>query len=415
METNRTETDWAGTHVFRAPVRRPGSVAELQELVAGAPAVRALGTRHTFNGLADGPGVLVDLTALPEEVALGEGGAVTVSAGTTYGALGRELHRQGRALHNTGSLPHISVGGAVATGTHGSGDRAGCLATAVRALDVVGADGQLTRVTGEDLAARTVALGAAGIVVAVVLETEPTYDVRQDVFRGLSLAALVGDPVAVTGAGTSVSVFTRWDGVADVWVKNRVPAQVPDTLLDAVRDAESRDRITDEIVGNVTAQGGQPGPWHERLPHFRHDATPSNGDEVQSEFFLDRGDAGAAIAAVAALGEQLRPHLVVSELRTVAADRLWLSPAYGRDSLAVHFTWRKTPEVGTVAVPLVERALAPFGARPHWGKAHGVRDLTSLVPRLADAREVFDALDPAGVFSSARLTLLGVRSSQHSS
>ncbi|WP_200938910.1 FAD-binding protein [Modestobacter sp. Leaf380] len=413
------ETDWAGTHTFEAPVQRPGSVAELQELVAGAPAVRALGTRHTFNGLADGPGVLVDLTALPDEVAVHDDGTVTVSAGTTYGALGRELHRQGRGLHNTGSLPHISVGGAVSTGTHGSGDGAGCLATAVRGLDVVAADGTLSRVAGEDLEARAVALGAGGVVVRVVLQTEPTYLVRQDVYRGLSLTALVEDPAAVTGAGTSVSVFTRWDGVGDVWVKTRLagsdPGTVPGTVLDAVLDPESRDRITDEIVGNVTAQGGQPGPWHERLPHFRHDATPSNGDEVQSEFFVDRADAGAAIAAVAAVGEQLRPHLVVSELRTIAADRLWLSPAYGRDSLALHFTWRKTPEVGSVAVPLVEQVLAPFGARPHWGKAHGVRDLSGLVPRLADARALLDGLDPSGVFSSTRLTRLGVRGSRYSS
>ncbi|SCX40875.1 xylitol oxidase [Klenkia marina] len=401
------EQDWAGTYTYTAPVVRPRDVAHLQEVVRGATAVRALGTRHTFNGLADSPGVLVDLTALPDRVDVRPDGTVAVTAGTTFGALARELHRQGRALHNLGSLPHISVGGAVATGTHGSGDRAGALATAVRAFTVVGPDGELRTVQGADVAAQAVSLGALGVVTELVLATEPTYDVRQDVYRGLATA----DVADAFGAGDSVSAFTRWDGVADLWVKTRLPARVPDAVAGAPRDPESRDRITDEIVGNVTPQGGEPGPWHERLPHFRHDSTPSNGDEVQSEFFVDRADAAAAIAAVAAVGDRIRDHLVVGELRTVAADDLWLSMAHGRDSLAVHFTWRRAAGTHEVAIPAVQEALAPFGARPHWGKAHTVHDLPAVVPRLAQARELFDSLDPAGVFSSPRLVALGVRSS----
>ncbi|KQS59148.1 hypothetical protein ASG36_10130 [Geodermatophilus sp. Leaf369] len=409
------ETDWAGTYVFRAPVVRPTDVEAVRTAVREATHVRALGTRHTFNGLAESPGVLLDLTALPDDVQVRDDGTVSVTAGTTYGALARELHRHGRGLHNLGSLPHISVGGAVATGTHGSGDTLGVLATAVREVELVDADGELRTVRRDDAdgAGLLVALGSVGVVVRLVLETQPTYEVRQDVYRDLSLAAVVEDPAAVTGAGTSVSVFTRWDGRADAWVKTRLPADVPDTLLGARRDPVSRDGITDEIQGNVTEQGGAPGPWHERLPHFRHDATPSNGDEIQSEFFVDRADAGAAIGAVAALGDRIREHLVVSELRTVAGDELWLSAAHGRDSLAVHFTWRKTAAARDDALPLVEDALREFGARPHWGKAHhlGAAELERVVPRLAEARALFDRWDPRGVFSSPGLVGLGVRSS----
>jgi xylitol oxidase len=300
------------------------------------------------------------------------------------------------------------VGGAVATGTHGSGDRAGALATAVRSLTLVGPDGELRTVQGPDVAAQAVALGSVGVVTELVLATEPTYEMRQDVYRGLATADVAG----AFGTGDSVSAFTRWDGRADLWVKTRLPAEVPDAVAGAPRDPQSRDRITDEIVGNVTPQGGLPGPWHERLPHFRHDSTPSNGDEIQSEFFVDRADAAAAIDAVAAVGDRIREHLVVGELRTVAADDLWLSMAHGRDSLAVHFTWRRTDAAREVAIPLVEAALAPFGARPHWGKAHTVRDLGAVVPRLAQARELFDARDPDGVFSSPRLVALGVRSAR---
>ncbi|WP_207500633.1 FAD-binding protein [Klenkia soli] len=402
----RVELDWAGTHRYAAPVVRPRDVAHLQEVVRGATAVRALGTRHTFNGLADSPGVLLDLTALADRVDVRPDGTVVVTAGTTFGALARELHRQGRALHNLGSLPHISVGGAVATGTHGSGDRAGALATAVRGFTLVGPDGELRTVTGDDVAAQAVALGSIGVVTELVLATEPTYDVRQDVYRGAATAEVH----EAFGAGDSVSAFTRWDGTADLWVKTRLPAEVPDELLGAPRDPVSRDRITDEIVGNVTPQGGLPGPWHERLPHFRHDATPSNGDEIQSEFFVDRADAAAAIAAVAGVGDRIREHLVVSELRTVAADALWLSMAHGRDSLAVHFTWRRTAGAREVAVPLVSEVLSAVGARPHWGKAHTVRDVAAVVPRLAEARALFDALDPDRVFSSPQVEALGVRS-----
>ncbi|SDF70531.1 FAD-binding protein [Klenkia brasiliensis] len=402
------EQDWAGTYTYTARVERPRTTEELQEVVRGARAVRALGTRHTFNGLADSPGVLVDLTALPDRVQVRDDGTVAVTAGTTFGALARELQRHGRALHNLGSLPHISVGGAVATGTHGSGDRAGALATAVRSFRRVGPDGEVAEVSRDDVAAQAVALGSTGVVTELVLATEPTYDVRQDVYRGAPLADVAG----AFAAGDSVSAFTRWDGSADLWVKTRLPADVPDELLGAPRDPVSRDRITDEIVGNVTPQGGVPGPWHERLPHFRHDATPSNGDEVQSEFFVDRADTTDVVAALAGVADRFREHLVVGELRTVAADDLWLSMAHGRDSLAVHFTWRRTPGTLAEAVPLVTEVLAPFGARPHWGKAHPLRaaELAAVVPCLDRARELFDALDPDGVFASPSVVALGVRS-----
>ncbi|MEI4272978.1 FAD-binding protein [Klenkia sp. LSe6-5] len=401
------EQDWAGTYTYTAPVVRPRDVAHVQKVVHDARAVRALGTRHTFNGLADSPGVLLDLTALPDRVEVRADGTVAVTAGTRFGELARELHRNGRALHNLGSLPHISVGGAVATGTHGSGHRLGALATAVRAVTVVGPDGELRTVSGADVDAQAVSLGAVGVVTELVLATEPAYEVRQDVYRGVAVA----DLPAALGAGTSVSGFTRWDGRADVWVKTRLPADVPDEVAGVPRDPVSRDRITDEIVGNVTPQGGLPGPWHERLPHFRLDSVPSNGDEIQSEFFVDLADAAAVVAAVTGIGDRIRDHFVVGELRTVAADDLWLSMAHGRDSLAVHTTWRRTAGA-RAAIPVLEQVLAPFGARPHWGKAHTVRDLGGVVPRLAEARALFDELDPDGVFSSPALVARGVRSAR---
>jgi xylitol oxidase len=383
--------------------------------------VRPLGTRHSFNDLPDTTGTLVTVTSVPAEPVLDEAArTVTVGAGTRYGELAGWLSGRGWALHNLGSLPHISVGGAVATGTHGSGDANGSLSTAVRGLEVVGPGGALRTLRAGDpeLDGSVVALGALGVVVRVTLAVEPVYLVRQDSYRDVPWDALLADLPAVTGAGYSVSVFTNWvdDAVEQVWVKRRVGVEglddedVPDLLgVPASGLAQPLIVPTDEVntTFHLTA-----GTWNERLPHFRFDATPSVGDEIQTEYFVDRADAADALRAVRALAPDFVEALVITELRTIAADELWLSPAYGRDSLAIHFTWRSDQARVLAALPAIEAALAPFGARPHWGKVH-LLDSTTLAaryPRFDDARELFARRDPAGTFRNAALDrVLGTR------
>jgi len=341
---------------------------------------------------------------------------VTVGAGTRYGELAGWLAGRGWALHNLGSLPHISVGGATATGTHGSGDTNGSLSTAVRGLEIVGPDGALRTLRAGDpeLDGSVIALGALGVVVRVTLAVEPAYRVRQDSYRGVPWDALLADVPAVTGAGYSVSVFTNWvdDTVEQVWVKRRVGADgsdaaadgdVPDLLgVPASGLAQPLIVPTDEVNTTLHLTAG---PWNERLPHFRFDATPSVGDEIQTEYFVDRADAADALRAVRAIAPEFVDALVVTELRTVAADDLWLSPAYGRDSLAIHFTWRNDQPRVLAALPAIEAALAPFGARPHWGKVHGLdaATLAERYPRFDDARELVARRDPRGVFRNAAL------------
>ena len=406
---------WAGTHGFAASrLVDAGSIDEVRAVVAEGGPVRALGTRHSFHDLADTEGTLVTVTGIPADAVLDEERReVTVGAGTRYGVLARWLEDRGWALHNLGSLPHISIGGAIATGTHGSGHGNGSLATAVRGLEYVDASGALAEVRAgdPDFAALVVGLGAFGIVVRVTLAIEPSYRMRQDVYSGLSWAAFLGDPDAVTGSAYSTSVFTTWgDEVGDVWRKARLDESVPpDEWLDARRRSD-----TASLVGsteNLTEQLGVEGAWCDRLPHFRLDATPSNGDEIQSEYFVARSDAAAALSAVRALGADIRPHLLVSELRTVRADDLWLSGAYGRDTLAIHFTWANHPGPVRALLPRIEAALAPFAARPHWGKWHTMDAgaIAAVVPRLADARAVLERLDPDGRFANAHLRRLGVR------
>ena len=404
------EKNWAGNITFGA--RRlcvPRSVRELREAVAASDAVRPLGSRHSFNTIADTPGDQVSLAGLPRVVDIDVSGrSVGLTAGLRFGEFAAELHERGFALANLGSLPHISVAGAVATGTHGSGVGNRSLAGSVRALSLVTADGgtrTLTR-TDEDFAGAVVSLGALGVVTSLDLDLVPAFDVRQWVYEDLPETTLTARFDEVMSAAYSVSVFTDWTPgpVGQVWLKQRVdsgePAEMPAEWLGARLADGPRHPIPGVPAVNCTEQRGVPGPWYQRLPHFRMEFTPSNGDELQSEYFVARTDAVAAYEALARLRNRIAPVLQISEIRTVAADDLWLSPAHGRDSVAFHFTW--APDAAAVApvVEAIEEALSPFGARPHWGKVFSTDPevLRTLYPRYADFEELMAGHDPEGVF-----------------
>ncbi|WP_182113281.1 MULTISPECIES: D-arabinono-1,4-lactone oxidase [unclassified Actinotalea] len=405
MSTDAAGRTWAGNYAYRAAtLYRPGSVAELQEVVAAAPRVRALGSRHSFNDVADSD-ALVSLDALPDLVELdAHARTVRVGGGTRYGALAARLHAAGWALHNLASLPHIAVAGAVATATHGSGDRSGNLASAVRGLELVRSDGELVTLGPDDadLAGAVVGLGALGVVVALTLEVEPTYEVAQEVRTGLPWDAVLENLDEITGSADSVSLFTDWrgDAVGQVWRKTRVAAGAPRDVRHFGAPPAQREMhpLSGVDPRFTTAQRGVPGPWHERLPHFRMEFTPSNGDEIQSEYLVPREHAPDALRAVRAMADRVAPLLLVSEVRTVASDDLWLSTASGRESVALHFTWAPRQADVEALLPDLEAALAPFDARPHWGKvfADRDRDLARLYPRMADFRALTERMDPRG-------------------
>ncbi|MBO4206452.1 FAD-binding protein [Micromonospora echinofusca] len=412
--------NWAGNVTFTARrLHRPESVDELRRLVARAGRVRALGTGHSFNRLADTDGDLVSLAGLPPLVRIDpRRHTVTVAAGVRYGELAARLHREGYALTNLASLPHITVAGACATGTHGSGDRVGGLATAVAGLDLVTATGELVRLTRDDdprFPGAVVALGALGVVTALTLDLVPHYDVAQRVYRDLPFAALVERHAEIFASGYSVSAFTDWAGptVDQVWVKQVVAA--PPLSVDALPLSDGGPErwgarpaagpchpVHGMPVENCTTQLGVPGPWHTRLPHFRLDFTPSSGAELQSEYLLPRARAAEALTAVDAIRHRIAPVLQVSEVRTVAADDLWLSPAYRRDSLAIHFTWIADTAAVTPVIDAVEEALAPLAPRPHWGKLFrtDVERVQAGYDRLADFRALRRDLDPDGRFGN---------------
>jgi xylitol oxidase len=404
------ERNWAGNHTYRAQrVVRPTSIEQVQELVADAPRVRALGSRHSFTDLADTDGVLVSLADLPGDPLVDETArTVTVGAGQDYGSVAAAVEGRGWALANLASLPHISVGGAVATGTHGSGDRARSLAAAVAAMELVGPDGRTRRVARGDgaFAGSVVALGALGVVTRLTLDLEPTYQVRQDVYTDMPWQVVESEFDAITGAADSVSLFTRLDdrGLLQVWCKSR-SADAPDDLFGSPRATGPLHMLDGAPADAVTDQSGAPGPWLERLPHFRREFTPSRGEELQSEYLLDRSVALDALAALRALEPRLRSALQNVEIRTVAAEELWLSGSYGKATVGFHFTWVLDEQAVYAVLPAIEDALLPLGARPHWGKCFvaGADVLAPLYPRWDDFGALRADADPDRKFGNAFL------------
>jgi len=398
-------TNWAGNVRFRAArIRRPRSTAELAEQVAAARRARVLGTGHSFSPIADTDGDLLVLADLPVEIAVDTAAStVSVSGPARLGELAAALHRDGYALGNLPSLPHISLAGAHATGTHGSGVGNGCLATAVDEVELVTADGGLrTLARGDpDFGAVVVGLGCFGVVTRTTLRVEPSYDVAQTVYDDLPLAALLDGVDGILASAYSVSVFTRYGDDSQIWVKRRVGDR-PQSLswTGATPARGGRHPIPGLPAPFSTQQLGVPGPWHERLPHFRAEYTPSSGDELQSEYLVAAGDAAPALRAVAAIRDIVRPVLQVAEIRAVAADDHWVCPSAGRDSVALHFTWVRDERAVPPVVAAVEAALSPFAPRPHWGKLSGVgaERLGARYPLWGDFAAAVARWDPAGVF-----------------
>ena len=408
--------NWAGNFYFgAAQIHRPNSVEKVQSIVASSNKVRVIGSRHSFNHIADTHADLISLEALPPVMRIDASrSTVSVSAGVTYGQLGMFLHRAGYALHNMASLPHISVAGACATATHGSGDGNGNLATAVEGVAFVDAAGEINSITreadGDALDGAAVSLGAFGVITALTLKIEPSFDVQQDVYEKLPFAVLVENFDAIVSSAYSVSLFTDWQQpyVNQLWCKRKIEnarLEAPVEMFGAQRARYDRHPIDTVSADSCTTQMGVPGPWHERLPHFKMDYTPSNGEELQSEYFVPREHAVAAIQAVAGLRAELAPQLMISEIRTIAADRLWMSPCLGQPGVGLHFTWKKNwPEVQRL-LPTVEAALRPFEARPHWGKLFTMAPerVRSSYRKRADFQSLARRYDANGKFRNSFL------------
>lgn len=408
------QRNWAGNYTYSAAnYYVPSTVEEIQALVARSQQIKVLGTRHSFNGIADSTDTLISLQNLNRVIELDRtNNRVTVEAGIRYGELGEYLHANGYALHNLASLPHITVAGACATATHGSGDRHGNLATAVHAMEVVTADGRIVQFSREDenghLAGAAVGLGGLGVVTKITLDVVPSFQMYQHVYDNVSLAQLEAHFDDIFSSGYSISLFTNWQESSfnQLWKKQAImnsssaPVQVEPELFGAKLADAHRHPVPGHTSENCSEQMGIPGPWQERMPHFRMDFTPSAGEELQSEYYVPRQHAYAALCALDSMKELISPLLYVSEVRTIAADDLWMSPCYKQETVAFHFTWKPNWEAVAQLLPIMEEKLEPFEARPHWAKLFTMSPdrVQSLYAKLPEFQQLLRQCDPQGKF-----------------
>jgi xylitol oxidase len=412
------QKNWAGNYEYSSTqVHYPQTVAQVQELVQQHDKLKVLGSRHSFNSIADSTTALVSLEQLDPDINIDrDNETVTVAAGVKYGQLCEQLHQEGYALHNLASLPHISVAGACATATHGSGDGNGNLATAVTVIELVTANGEVVVLSGEEVQATAVHLGAVGIITKLTLHIMPTFDVKQNVYEQLPFAQLENHFDTIFSSAYSVSLFTDWrsNTINQLWLKQRVADNTtfaPEAL--GMMPASQRlHPIVSISAEPCTEQMGIPGPWYERLPHFRMAFTPSSGEELQSEYYVPRQHAFAALTAVNQIRQHIAPLLMISEIRTIAADNLWLSPCYQQACVAIHFTWQPNWSAVKQVLPLIEEQLAPFSARPHWGKLFTMppAQVQSLYKKLPDFQQLLRRYDAQGKFRNAFLDtyILGI-------
>jgi len=247
----------------------------------------------------------------------------------------------------------------------------------------------------------------------------PAFEVRPDVYLNLPVAQLEAHFEEIVDSAYSVSLFTDWQNerVNQVWVKRHSAGGDSGETAPALFEATPAPRQIHPIASlpaeACTAQLGVPGPVLRSMPHFRIDELRSSGAELQAEYFVPRQHAVAALRAVTALHEQIAPLLMISEVRTIAADNLWMSPCYQQACVAIHFTWKLNWEGVRQLLPEIEAQLAPFDARPHWGKLFTMAParLHSLYQKLPDFQRLLTSYDPQGKFRNPFLDTytLGLR------
>ena len=404
-------SNWAGNLEYSTDrVRYPGDTDAVREVVKSATKLRALGSRHSFNTIADSNDALVSSDKLNKIISLDRAQhSVTVEGGIRYGELVEYLHKNGYALHNLASLPHISVAGSIATATHGSGVRNGNLATSVSAIEFIDGGGnvvQLSRKDGDVFHGAVVGLGALGFVTKVTLDLQPAFEMKQIVYRNMPMDELKDHFMTIMSAGYSVSLFTDWSNrnINQVWIKYRdddnKPAAPEKEFFGGRLAEENVHPVEGQPAESCTDQLNVAGAWYDRLPHFKMGFTPSAGVELQSEYFVPMEKGYEAIMSVETLHEEITPHLFISEIRTIDGDNLWMSPCYKKPCVAIHTTWKQDWPTVHRLLPLMEEKLAPFEARPHWGKLFTISPpiLKKRIERLPDFVELSRKYDPSRKF-----------------
>jgi xylitol oxidase len=404
--------NWAGNIEYSTTnISYPRSVDELVQLMKKHSKLKILGSRHCFNRIADSTDRFISLKEMNKVVSIDtKASTVTIEGGMNYGQLCPILNDKGFALHNLASLPHISVAGACCTATHGSGVKNGNLATPVSAIEFVSADGTIVNLSkkkdGEKFLAAVVGLGTLGAITKLTLDIQPAFSMKQYVFEKMPMSQLKDHFDEVLSAAYSVSLFTDWqsDSINEVWIKavdnDKNGFSAGKEFFGGKAATKNMHPIAELSAENCTEQMGVAGPWYERLPHFKMGFTPSSGVELQAEYFIPRKYGMDAILAIAKMGKEIGPHLFISEIRTIDQDNLWMSPCYKEPCITIHFTWKQDWPAVSKLLPVIEKELAPYRARPHWGKLFTMpaAALHTHYQKLDEFQKFVSQYDPKGKF-----------------
>lgn len=408
------QKNWVGNLQYNSKKYfQPERVGQIQELVKNSKRIKTLGSRHCFNSIADCDETHLSLAKMNKMLAIDENEmTVTIEGGAQYSDFCVELNEAGFALPNLASLANISVVGACATATHGSGVNNQSLASSISEIELVDGNGGIITLSRQKDAEKfngvVVNIGAIGIVTKLKLDIEKSFQVRQDLFENLSIEQLAENFDEITSSGYSVSLFTNFQKSIRVMnIKRRIDENISDLPKEFFGATAAKESINSRGIPdtNRSPQMGVSGCWFECLPHFKFSKQLIQGEEIQSEYYVERKNAVEAILALEEISNIIFPQIIVAEIRSIKADNHWLSPFYRGDSVGIHFSWKLNEREVMKILPEIEKVLAPYKPIPHWGKLFTIsrEELHAYYPKMSEFIGLCEEFDPNGKFRNEYL------------
>ncbi len=397
--------NWAGNLSFSSKeFIEIDSVKKLQTIVSNARGIKVLASGHSFSDIADTKDTLISIKNLSFEIGIDSNKReALVPAGMQYSDVSRYLEKHGWAVSNMASLGEVTIAGAILTGTHGSGSSNGILSTAVIGFEMVLESGSILttdRENSSDFPGFIVSLGALGVFTKYKLKIVPSFSIRQVVYENINIESIANNFDLVFDRAYSVSFFSNWaqNSTGQIWMKfldDSKPFNISSDWIDGNLAKVKQHPVKINDASPCTDQLATSGKWLDRLPHFKLNSSPVSGDEVQTEYLVDRRYVKQYISELAEIGDEIASKVYTTEIRTIKADDLWLSGAYERETVGFHFTWRKSDSLVNF-LPKIESILGKHDGRPHWGKLFDVpKDkLPSRYPKFSDFEVLLQKYDP---------------------
>jgi xylitol oxidase len=401
--------NWAGNLTFSAKeFIEIDNISKLQQVVSNSQGVKVLATGHSFNAIGDTKYTLISLKNLSNGIEIDSQNAqALIPAGMSYADAARYLESNGWAFSNMASLGEVTIAGAISTGTHGSGSNNGVLSTSVVGLEIVLGSGELITIdesNSEEFAGFVISLGSLGVFTKIKMKIVPSFSVKQFVYENIGIQAVAENFDTVFNSAYSVSYFSNWakNSTGQIWMKfldDSSSDNLSDNWLGANQAKAKQHPVKINNPDPCTDQLGISGKWLYRLPHFKLDSSPASGDEVQTEYLVDRKYVNEYIQDLRTIGDEIAPRVYATEIRTIKSDELWLSGAYQRETVGFHFTWKKSDTLVDF-LPRIEEILGKHDGRPHWAKLFSVKsdELSARYPKYSNFEALLKKYDPKKKF-----------------